>query len=414
MRRETPESGPEVATTTAAPAHRGIPATVLEHLEARQSEMVDLLTRLAEMESPTRDAASQGAVLDLLASEFGALGMETMRLSGRKTGGHLFARPARRAAGTPFQLLLGHCDTVWARGTLASMPVRREGDVLRGPGVFDMKGGLVQMLFALRALHDLGLSPGVTPVVFVNSDEEQGSTESSRHIERLARRASRAFVLEPALGLDGRLKTARKGVGRFVIRVVGRSAHGGLEPEAGASAILELSHVIQMIYRLADPERGVTVNVGEIEGGTAANVVAADSRAVVDVRVPDMVSAHRIEEAIHGLEAVTPGTRLEIEGRVGRPPMERTPRNQALWRYARRAAGELGFEVEEGTSGGASDGNFTSRHTATLDGLGPVGDGAHAVHEFVRVDSMPERTALLALLLLAPESAVDPGEERRS
>jgi glutamate carboxypeptidase len=373
--------------------------------------MADLLARMAKMESPTREPASQGPVLDLLTAEFEALGMKTVRLSGRKTGGHLFARPARREPGTPFQLLLGHCDTVWERGTLASMPVRREGHVLRGPGVFDMKGGLVQIIFALRALRDLELTPEVTPVVFVNSDEEQGSTESRRHIERLARRASRALVLEPALGLDGRLKTARKGVGRFVIRVVGRSAHGGLDPEAGASAILELSHVIQQIYRLADPERGVTVNVGEIEGGTAANVVAAESRAVVDVRVPDGESAGRMEAAIHGLGAATPGTRLEIEGRVGRLPMERTPRNQALWRYARRAAAELGFEVEEGTSGGASDGNFTSRYTATLDGLGPVGDGAHAVHEFVQVDSMPERSALLAMLLLAPEHVVNPAEE---
>ncbi|MFW6088209.1 MAG: M20/M25/M40 family metallo-hydrolase [Gemmatimonadota bacterium] len=390
----------------------GKAAAILAHLEARRDEMTELLVRLAEQETPTRDRASQAPVLDMLGAELEAAGLETLRLSGRATGGNLFARPALRVPGRPFQLLIGHCDTVWARGTLETMPVRVEGDVLRGPGVFDMKGGLVHLLYALRTLHDLELTPPVTPVVFINSDEEQGSPESWRHIDRLARRARRAFVLEPALGLDGRLKTARKGVGHFVIRVVGRSAHGGLEPEAGASAIFELSHVIQTLYRLADPERGVTVNVGEIQGGTAANVVAAASRAVVDVRVPDHEAARTFERAIHDLQPVTPGTRLEIEGRIGRPPMERTPRNQALWRAAERAADELGIEIEQGTSGGASDGNITSRHTATLDGLGPVGDGAHAVHEFVRLDRMPERTALLALLLLAPEQAPEPGKER--
>lgn len=382
---------------------------VLEHLEARQEEMKGLLVRLAETESPTRDPTAQGPVLDILEDELRSADMTTLRLSGLETGGHLFARPVERRRGRPFQLLLGHSDTVWASGTLDTMPVRSDGDRLRGPGVFDMKGGLVQMIYALHALKELDLEPPVTPVVFINSDEEQGSPESFRHIDRLARRACRALVLEPALGLDGRLKTARKGVGRFVVRVLGRSAHGGLEPEVGASAILELSHVIQMMYELADPERGITVNVGEIAGGTAANVVAAESRAVIDVRVPDEEAAREVERAIQGVEAVTPGTRLEIEGRVGRAPMERTPRNQALWHMAERLAAELDLDVDEGTSGGASDGNIASRHTATLDGLGPVGDGAHALHEFIHLDSMPERTALLTLLLLAPPQE-EPGE----
>lgn len=377
-------------------------SAVLEYLEARQEQMKALLVRLAEVESPTRDPSAQYPVLDMLQEEMRSVGMETLRLSGRETGGHLFARPAERRRGRPFQLLLGHCDTVWARGTLETMPVRSDGDRLKGPGVFDMKGGLVQMIYALRALRELDFESPVVPVVFINSDEEQGSPESFRHIDRLARRACRALVLEPALGLDGRLKTARKGVGRFVVRVLGRSAHGGLEPEVGASAILELSHVIQMMYELADPERGITVNVGEIAGGTAANVVAAESRAVVDVRVPDEEAAREVERAIYAIEAVTPGTRLEIEGHVGRAPMERTPRNRALWHMAERLAEELELDVEEGISGGASDGNIASRHTATLDGLGPVGDGAHALHEFVDLDQMPERTALLTLLLLAP------------
>lgn len=387
----------------AAPVGRERAGAVRAHLEGQRQAMTDLLVRLVEAESPTRDPGAQRPVLDLLASELEAVDMRVRRVPGRRTGGHLLARPGSPQRDRPFQLLLGHCDTVWAHGTLASMPVRIEEDRLRGPGAFDMKGGLVQLLFALRALRELELVPSVAPVVFINSDEEQGSPESWRHIERLARRASRAFVVEPALGLQGKLKTARKGVGHFVVRVVGKSAHGGLEPEAGASAILELSHVIQELYRLADPEKGITLNVGEIEGGTAANVVAPASRAVVDVRVPTVRDARAIERAIHGLRARTPGTRLEIEGGVGRPPMEPTPRNRVLWRAARTVASELGLEVEEGLSGGGSDGNITSQYTATLDGLGPVGDGAHAAHEFVFLDRMPERAALLALLLLLPE-----------
>lgn len=391
-------------------------AVVRDRLEAQRENMAGLLAKLAELESPTRDPAAQQPVLDLLAAELAAAGMATLRLGGRRTGGHLFARPARRDGARrprPFQLVLGHCDTVWSRGTLETMPVRREDERLRGPGVFDMKGGLVQLLYALRTLEELELAPAVAPVVFINSDEERGSPESWRHIERLARRADRALVLEPALGLDGKLKTARKGVGHFVIRIVGKSAHGGLEPEAGASAILELSHVVQRLYGLADSAAGLTVNVGEIAGGTAANVVAAESRAVVDVRVATHEDARRIEEAIRSLEATTPGTRLEIDGRVGRPPMERTPRNRALWRAALRVAHDLGIEIDEGTSGGGSDGNITSQHTATLDGLGPVGDGAHAVHEFVHLDRMPERTALLTLLMLEPEMTAQPDEDER-
>lgn len=365
--------------------------------------MTGLLERLVRMESPTRDPAAQGPVLDLLAEELREAGMRARRVPGVRTGGHLLARPTGRVRGRSFQVLLGHSDTVWPRGALASMPVRIDGGAFRGPGAFDMKGGLVQMVYALRALRALGLEPAVTPVVFINSDEEQGSPESWRHIQRLARRASRAFVLEPALGPDGKLKTARKGVGHFVVRVHGKSAHAGLEPEAGASAILELSHLIQALYGLADPGRGITVNVGRVEGGTAANVVAPTSEALVDVRVSTVEDARAIGRAIRGLDARTPGTRLVVEGGVGRPPLERTPRNRVLWEAARRAAADLGIEIEEGLSGGGSDGNITSQHTATLDGLGPVGDGAHALHEFVRLDRMTERAALLALLVLLPE-----------
>ena len=282
------------------------------------------------------------------------------------------------------------------------MPVEVGNGVIRGPGVYDMKGGLVQMVFALRALRELDLEPAVTPVVFINSDEEVGSKESARHIRRLARVAERVFVLEPSLGPSGKLKTARKGVGRFSVLVEGVAAHAGLNPEEGASAILELSYLIQALFALNDPARGTTVNVGTIDGGFSPNVIAPQSRAVVDVRVPTREEACRVKEQILGLKPLTPGVRLRVEGGMGRPPMERTPRNQRLWERARELGEALGLGLEEGMAGGASDGNTTSLFTATLDGLGAVGDGAHALHEFVYADRMVERCALLVLLLMEP------------
>ena len=230
-------------------------------------------------------------------------------------------------------------------------------------------------------------------------------------IERLARIADRAFVLEPALGPEGRLKTARKGNGQFLLRVHGRAAHAGLEPEKGASAILELSLCVQQLFELNDPDRGITVNVGTIDGGLRTNVVAPTSEATIDVRILYASDAPQVERAIRSLRARTPGTRLEITGGIDRLPMERTRRNRRLWHSARRSADQLGLEIEEGVSGGGSDGNITSLYCATLDGLGPVGDGAHAVHEHVLVDSLPDRAALLAMLLLEPSRGRDePGD----
>jgi glutamate carboxypeptidase len=285
------------------------------------------------------------------------------------------------------------------------MPVEERDGALTGPGVYDMKAGLTQIVFALRALRQLKLSPDVTPLVFVNTDEEIGSEESSPKIIRLARVACRAFVMEPSLGLAGQLKTARKGVGQFTVHIKGKAAHAGLNPEMGASAILELSHVVQELFALNDPGRGTTVNVGVIDGGLRPNVVAPQSRAVVDVRVATNEEAQRIDAAINGLQPRTPNVTLQITGGIKRPPLERTPGNQQLWQLAQGLGQQLGMELEEGTAGGASDGNLTSLYIPTLDGLGAVGDGAHASHEFVYVDKLPERAALLALLLLAPNAA---------
>jgi glutamate carboxypeptidase len=378
-------------------AHR-----VSEYLREHQEALVELLERLALAESPSAEPEAQDEVLRIISEVLAELGFAVRRIRGRESGGHLYARPLGRARHAPVQLLLGHCDTVWPLGTLEEMPVEARDGVVRGPGVYDMKGGLVQMLFALRVLRDLELEPSVTPVLFVNSDEEVGSRESTRYIRRLSRVAERAFVLEPSLGPSGKLKTARKGVGRFSVIVKGEAAHAGLNPEEGASAILELSYLIQALFALNDPVHGTTVNVGTVDGGLGPNVVAPESKALVDVRVPTREDARRVEATILGLKPITPGVTLRVEGGMGRPPMERTPRNRRLWRTARRLGAELGLDLGEAMAGGASDGNTTSLFTATLDGLGAVGDGAHARHEFVYADMMVERSALLALLLMEP------------
>jgi len=374
-------------------------------LEERQGKMLDFLRALALAESPSDEPSAQREVQALLSDALRDLDYEVRHIRGRATGGHLYARSRDRAHGAPAQLVMGHCDTVWPVGTLRTMPVEIVDGRMSGPGVFDMKGGLTQALFALRALRELGLTPPATPVVFINSDEEIGSPESRRWVRLLARRVARVWIPEPAFGPTGKLKTARKGVGEFTVRIHGKAAHAGLDPEGGASAIQELSHVIQEMHALTDLPRGVTVNVGVVEGGLRRNVVAPHARADVDVRVLTMDDARRVEEAIRRLRPRTAGVTLEVEGGLRAPPLERTPRNRRLWEAALAAGRALGVELEEVTSGGGSDGNTTSRYTATLDGLGPVGDGAHARHEFVLVDGLVERAALLAKLLLAPLDA---------
>jgi glutamate carboxypeptidase len=367
--------------------------------------MVALLVDLARLESPTDDPSSTARVLDRLELEFERSRMNVRRVIGTRTAGVLISTPAKRLKGRPLQLLVGHCDTVWPVGTSEHMPVEVVEHQIRGPGVFDMKGGLVQMIFALRALSALGLNVPATPVALVNSDEESGSPESRRTSIRLARRAARAFVLEPAFGPRGRLKTARKAVGEFEIVIRGRAAHAGLDPGAGSSAVLELSHQIQQLFALNDPARGVTVNVGTVEGGVRSNVVAPEVRARVDVRVPSTADVVRLDGMLRNLRPVDPGTTIQVSGGFKHPPLEPVPRNQSLWRTAQRVGRDLGLELEDAAVGGASDGNTISQHTATLDGLGPVGDGAHAAHEYIIASTLQERTALVALLLAAPLEA---------
>ncbi len=375
---------------------------LLDALVQQRGAMLQLLERLTLIESPSSDASTQLPVQRVISDQLQALGYRTRPLSGRSTGGALFASPAQRTRGQPVQLLLGHYDTVWPVGTLRDMPFQVDGNIVRGPGVFDMKGGIVQIVFALQTLAALGSAPAVTPVILLNSDEEIGSRESTRHIKRLARIANRALVMEPSMGPEGTIKTTRKGVGRFTVRARGKAAHAGLDPESGASAILELSHVIQKLFGLNDPQQGVSVNVGTIDGGIRPNVIAPESTAVIDVRVQSQADAERVSAEISAIRPQTPGVELEIDGFIGRPPLEPTPANQALWQLATGLGRELGLSLEEGLAGGGSDGSTASQYTATLDGLGPVGDGAHARHEHLLIDRTIERTALLAMLIQAP------------
>ncbi len=369
-------------------------------LRAHEDEMLEFLRELVSMETPSHKIKPQHIILECLRERFEALGFYTIHVPGKKTGGYLYARPEQREANRPIQLLIGHCDTVWPTGTLEEMPLSYSKGRMKGPGVYDMKAGLTQIFFALAAIRSMPLPVKVEPVVIINSDEEIGSWESTGIIRRLAKLANRAFVLEPPLGLDGKLKTARKGVGRFTITVRGKAAHAGLDPTKGINAIVELSHQVQQLYAMNDMERGITVNVGTIEGGISPNMVAPISKAVVDVRVLQEEDGRYITQKIKNLKPQHQDVEIQVEGGIGRPPMEKTERNQELWRIAQLQGRQLGLDLEQATAGGGSDANTTSQYTATLDGLGTPGDGAHALHEFIFEKKLIERTALLTLLLI--------------
>lgn len=375
---------------------------VLKHVLDYEDLFKSLLRDLVGAESPSSAPAVHGRARHVFMSALIELGYHVTETGPADGPRHVYARPENRSKNAATQLVIGHYDTVWPVGTVIDRPFEIDGNIIRGPGVFDMKGGLVQLILAIKTLRDLDLEPDVLPLIFINADEEIGSRTSTPYIRRLARLANRALVLEPALGDEGSLKTERKGIGRFTFTVYGKAAHAGLDPETGASAILELSHVIQKLFAMNDADKGITVNVGTVDGGVQPNVIAPHSTAVVDVRVPTIADGDRIEKLIHGITPDTPGVRLRIEGAIGRPSMESTPRNEVLWKQVKSISKQLGLDLSRAKVGGGSDGNTTSQYTATLDGLGPVGHGAHASHEFLYVDKTLERAALLAMLLLSP------------
>jgi glutamate carboxypeptidase len=370
-------------------------ALLLDAARRQTAATIDTIERLVRLESPTTDKAAVdrcGAALAALLRDAGAA---VESIPQRERGDHL---RARFAGDGPPVMLLGHFDTVWPIGALDKMPLRRDGAKLYGPGTFDMKAGIAIGLSACAALRELQMrTPAVTMVW--TSDEEIGSATSRELIEDEARRSRAVLVLEPALP-GGALKTARKGCGEFELSVHGISAHAGVDPGKGASAIHELAAQIAVIERLQDLPRGISVNVGQVSGGSRPNVVAEHAWAVIDVRAPTREAAERVEAAIRALQPGRAGTRLKVRGGFDRPPMERTDAVIHLFEIARSVARDLGGDLSEGATGGGSDGNFTAAlGVPTLDGLGPVGDGAHAAYEHVDLEALPFRVALVAGLL---------------
>jgi glutamate carboxypeptidase len=371
----------------------------LHYFEERRDRMVETIRQLVELESSSDDKPAVDRIAHLLAGRFEALGGHSKLHRAQQFGDHLQVDFAGKR-GNPV-LLLGHYDTVYPLGTLTSMPCRVADGRLWGPGTLDMKSGIGLMLHvieALRAWNDDTLPRPVT--VLLVSDEEVGS-DSSRHItESLARRSQAVLVLEPSYGPHGAVKTARKGVAEYTLKVTGKAAHSGLDFEKGESAVTELARQILEIPKLVDLKRGLTLNVGLIQGGTRVNVIPAEATATIDVRIARMKDAADIDRKLRALKPFNRKCKLELKGGVNRPPMERTPGVAALYESARKIAQQLGWKLEEAAVGGGSDGNFTAGlGIPTLDGLGGVGDGAHATHESIVISELPRRAALIAALI---------------
>jgi glutamate carboxypeptidase len=374
---------------------------LLRHLKIGQSEMIRMLEQFVQSESPSHDKALVDTFGRIVAGEWEKRGAKVQILRQVKRGDQIRAEifPGEGKP-TGQVMVLGHLDTVYPAGTLAQMLFRIARGRAYGPGTFDMKAGLVLALFAVDALRATNQHTQKRLVFFWNSDEEIGSGTSRATIEREARRSDAVLVLEPAFGSDGRLKTARKGVGTAEIIVTGRAAHAGINPEQGVNAVHELALQIARLMKMNDPRRGITVQATVIAGGTVSNVVPAHARAEVDLRYTRVSDAASIERALHSLRPILKGVRIEVRGGINRPPLERTPAVRALFQHAESLMKKIGLTLREASTGGGSDGNFTAAlGVPTLDGLGAVGDGAHSPGEHVVIKALPERAALLAGLL---------------
>lgn len=370
-----------------------------EQLGHEAEAMVSTLKEFVERETPSDDKPSLDRFAAYLAEQFRAVpGAKAEVLAQSEQGDHV---RVRWGEGSDQILILCHFDTVWPLGEIDRRPFTNENGILRGPGAFDMKGGIVQTLFAMKLLAALGMKPKRPVTVLLNSDEEIGSNTSRPYIEAEAKHAAATLVLEPAMP-DGSVKTWRKGTGGFQVKVTGVAAHAGADPEKGVSAIQELAQIILKLHAMNDFKTGTTINVGVVGGGSRSNVVAAEAWGKVDLRVMTLAEGDRIVREVLALKPVTPGAKLEISGGLNRPPMERSAGNLALFETARKLATEIGVDLRETGTGGGSDGNFTAAlGCPTLDGLGCLGDGSHSVGEHVIAAGMPERAALLAALLMS-------------
>lgn len=370
----------------------------IDYCRANHEWLLEFIEALVAIESPSDDRIAVNRCGAELASRLEALGGHVIRVSSSAAGDHL---RTSFGSGSRQILLLGHFDTVWPLGTLQQMPLKREGGKLHGPGVFDMKAGIGLATLATRALLDRGALENTQIVMLWTTDEEIGSSTSRALIEAEAAKSDAVLVFEPSLP-GGALKTSRKGVGQFDLITRGVSAHAGLDPGKGVSAIRELARQIIAIDALQDPANGVTLTVGVVSGGTRANVVPAEARAIIDARAVTRADADRVQRTMHALKAQIPGASVEVSGGFDRPPLERSPAVVKLFEQARAVAAEIGITLEEGTAGGGSDGNFTAAlGIPTLDGFGAIGDGAHAIHEHVEIDALPPRAATIAGFLAA-------------
>ena len=368
---------------------------LLDYCEAHQDWLLRTIESLVSLESPTDDKAAVDRCGAKLSQTLVDLGATVSEISTATAGNHLLAE---LGTGRRQILLLGHFDTVWPLGTLSRMPLQRDGELLRGPGTFDMKAGIGLGLLAARALVSNAALGAGRLVMLWTTDEEVGSGTSRASIEDEARRSDAVFVLEPSLP-GGAVKTSRKGCGEYHLTVRGVAAHAGVDPKKGASAIRELGHQISQLYGLTLPA-GASINVGTIRGGTRPNVVADEAHAVIDVRASTREEMDQVDAAVRGIQARDERTTLDISGGFDRPPLERTGKVERLYEQARRVAQALGHDLEEGGTGGGSDGNFTAGvGVPTLDGLGAVGDGAHALREHVDIDALADRAALVAGLI---------------
>jgi glutamate carboxypeptidase len=387
------------AMVTGKTANQAILA-YLDFCQQRQAEMLGLLQRMVEIESPSDNKVALDHMGEFLAREFQQAGGKTIFYPEKQAGNHLKVEFGG-GAGKPL-LLLGHFDTVWPMGTLATMPFRIDSGRAFGPGVYDMKAGITTMIFALRALSASGQNGHRPVTVLLDTDEEVGSKTGRPLVEATAKDCEAVLVLEPSTGPQGRLKTSRKGVGDITIRVRGVASHSGVDFEKGHSAIVELARQLLEVVKFSDVSRGITVNPGVIQGGTRTNVIAAEAWAGVDLRIAHAADAAALEQKFAALKPFDPACSIEISGGLNRPPMERTEGTVRLFRTAQELGRAIGMNVEESSTGGGSDGNFTSAlGIPTLDGLGALGEGAHAINESVVVAELPRRTALLAALLQA-------------
>ncbi len=358
---------------------------------------VDFLRQAVEIETPSRSPECFPPLLDLFQGALESRGASVERMPAPGFGENIIAR-IPGGGGSPL-FILGHMDTVHPVGTLERLPFKVEGDRLSGPGVYDMKGGVATLLFALNLMNTEGRAPSGDILIMLTCDEEVGSYSSRELIEATAKDARAALIIEPCVP-GGAAKTRRKGMGGYRINITGKAVHAGIEPEAGASAVHEMARVILQVLELQDVEAGTTLNVGVVEGGSKINVVADDARAKVDLRVWTRAEADRVNKSIQAISVTDSGCTLEIEGGINRYALERTEQSGRLFDDAAAIASELGFSLDEGRSGGASDGNLTAAvGCPTLDGLGPDGGGAHSLEEHLLLSDVPFRIALLSHLL---------------